>query len=66
MFRRLLYLSAKKQIDLCEIFKYPLLSEPASFAYPDRAIRDSSKSKVQSFLTKHLSLLCTKALPEIC
>ena len=35
MFGRLLYLSTTKQIDLCEIFKYQLFSEPTCFAYPD-------------------------------
>ena len=55
MFGRLLYLSAKNQINLCEIFKYPLLSEKACFASPVGSIRDSPKSKVQSFLKEQVN-----------
>ena len=33
LFGRIIYLSTKKQIALCEMLEYPLLSEPACFAY---------------------------------
>lgn len=50
-----LHLSAKKQIDLCKIFNYPLLSETVCFAYPDRTFQDSPISKVKSFLKEYVN-----------
>ena len=45
----------EKQIDIGEIFKYLLFSEPTCFAYRDGNILDSLKPRVQSFLKEQLN-----------
>ena len=48
----LLYLSAKSGMDLERVFSFPILPEPACFAYPDGTIRQNDKSTVLHHLTK--------------
>ena len=48
----LLYLSAKSGMDLERVFSFPILPEPACFAYPDGTIRQNDKSTVLHRLTK--------------
>ena len=52
LFGRLLYLSATNGIDLESTFSFPILPEPACFAYPGRTIRQNDKSTVFHHLTK--------------
>ena len=52
LFGWLLYLSAKNGMDLERVFSFPILPEPACFAYPDGTIRQNDKSTVLHHLTK--------------